>query len=104
MTERTYTPAEWAMIVKYEIDLRHFDVRGMELIELQPDSCPDGHPLLPGKSLVGRIACSCTPLMGHRYWSCACGATACWPGCSERPAWKRWNGVPTVDAPGHLGS
>jgi hypothetical protein len=42
-----------------------------------PLRCPRGHPLRPGRMLVGSIACSCGR---HLTWRCECGAVTYGPG------------------------
>jgi hypothetical protein len=48
-----------------------------------PEVCPRGHRLLPGRMLVGTVACSCGR---HITWQCECGEVtygpALTPSCS----------------------
>ena len=45
-----------------------------------PQHCPRGHRLLPGRMLVGSIACSCGR---HLTWRCECGAVTYGPALGE---------------------
>ncbi|MBM4657350.1 hypothetical protein GS640_17790 [Rhodococcus hoagii] len=57
----------------------------MRKIERAPKLCPNGHPLGPGKVLVGWFACACTERGGHRTYDClTCGAILYRP-----PHWGR---------------
>jgi len=41
------------------------------LVEIPPERCPAGHPLLPRGTLVGWSPCDCTPSVhGHRTYTC----------------------------------
>jgi hypothetical protein len=44
-----------------------------------PDRCPHGHPLGPGRVLVGHQPCGCEMRGGHTTWTCQCGATVYGP-------------------------
>ncbi|NKT60965.1 hypothetical protein GS885_23430 [Rhodococcus hoagii] len=57
----------------------------MPSYERAPKQCPNGHPLGPGRVLVGWFACSCTERGGHRTYDCRqCGAVIYRP-----PHWGR---------------
>jgi hypothetical protein len=44
------------------------------LVEIPPERCPAGHPLLPHGTLVGWSPCGCTPgESGHRTYTCYFG-------------------------------
>lgn len=60
-----------------------------ELVESYPERCPEGHPLVPGRMLVGWKPCGCTPNGGHRTIECRhdvggreCGAQLERPPCT----------------------
>jgi|GEM_PF-4172126 len=40
-----------------------------------PSLCPNGHKLLPGKTLVGNQPCGGAHGGSHLTWSCDCGGT-----------------------------
>ena len=41
------------------------------VVEIPPERCPAGHPLLPRGTLVGWSPCDCTPgVRGHRTYTC----------------------------------
>jgi hypothetical protein len=41
------------------------------VVEVPPERCPAGHPLLPRGTLVGWSPCDCTPgVHGHRTYTC----------------------------------
>ena len=46
-----------------------------------PLRCPRGHPLRPGRMLVGTVACSCGR---HLTWRCECGAVTYGPAPGHR--------------------
>ena len=45
-----------------------------------PECCPVGHRILPGRTIVGTIPCSCGR---HLTWRCECGAVTYGPALSE---------------------
>jgi hypothetical protein len=45
-----------------------------------PLRCPRGHPLRPGHTIVGTIACSCGR---HLTWRCECSAVTYGPALGE---------------------
>jgi hypothetical protein len=49
----------------------------MAVVEVAPEHCPNGHPLVAGSVTVGWLPCDCTEgATGHRTWYCwACGVT-----------------------------
>lgn len=67
------------------------------MVELTPEQCPNGHPLGPGKVLIGWQPCSCASKDkggpgGHRTIVCVtCGVTLYRPphdrGYEESPVW-----------------
>lgn len=93
-----------------DIDRRHYRLDGMQMTELQPDTCPAGHPLRPGSVLLGWAPCLCSVGVtarggsggapGHRLWSHpGCSEVATWPGCSQNPQWKVWWGIDSAAEP-----
>jgi hypothetical protein len=49
--------------------------RGLELAEVAPSHCPNGHRLGPGQVLIGTLPCWCAGAAGHRtYWCRDCQA------------------------------
>jgi hypothetical protein len=63
-----------------------------------PLRCPRGHPLRPGRMLVGSIACSCGR---HLTWCCECGAVIYGSAPSERCSLL--DGTPRISAEHHPG-
>lgn len=45
--------------------------RGPEIVLVDPDTCPAGHPFTFGQR--GYTHCSERSHHGHTYWLCACG-------------------------------
>lgn len=45
-----------------------------------PQHCPAGHPIFPGRVLVGSVPCSCGR---HLSWECPCGAVAYGPALQD---------------------
>jgi hypothetical protein len=49
-----------------------------------PERCGNGHPITPGRVLVGTAVCACQDR--HLTWSCECGSTVygpeLGPGCA----------------------
>jgi len=43
-----------------------------------PQRCPNGHPITPGRVLVGSIACACGERR-HLTWLCGCGSVTYGP-------------------------
>jgi hypothetical protein len=64
------------------------------VVEVPPDRCPAGHPLLPHGTLVGWLPCDCTPgVHGHRTYRCRflvdgaeCGRVIYFPPCLDPSA------------------
>jgi hypothetical protein len=49
----------------------------MAIVEVDPEQCPNGHPLGPGTVTRGWLPCLCVEgATGHRTWYCwTCGVT-----------------------------
>ncbi len=68
-----------------------YPVRGDRWAPPQPVACPNGHPLAPGRTIVGTIACITTAgQICHRTYTCrTCDAVIMWPpetdDCQHRP-------------------
>jgi hypothetical protein len=64
------------------------------LVEIPPERCPAGHPLLPHGTLVGWSPCDCTSgVHGHRTYTCRfivngaeCGRVLSFPPCRDPSA------------------
>ena len=64
------------------------------VVEVPPERCPAGHPLLPRGTLVGWSPCDCTPgVHGYRTYTCRysvngaeCGLVLNFPPCRDPSA------------------
>jgi hypothetical protein len=64
------------------------------VVEVAPERCPAGHPLLPHGTLVGWSPCDCTlGVHGHRTYTCRylvdgreCGLVLSFPPCRDPSA------------------
>lgn len=49
---------------------------GMEVVEVGPARCVNGHELRPPNVAVSHLPCSCAGISGHRLYQCrTCDAT-----------------------------
>jgi len=82
----SFEVSAWPASVTVEVGEPVLGVDGRWMIR-PPQRCANGHPITPGRVLVGSIACGCGERR-HLTWLCDCGSMMYGPALGTRHWYK----------------